>query len=50
MLETLLDRLDGAEPDLRERIRQIMVSLFGELGPEHPLTTRYRRRLATALY
>ena len=50
VLETLLDRLDGAEPDLRERIRQIMVSLFGELGPEHPLTTRYRRRLATALY
>jgi len=27
-----------------------MVALFGELGHEHPLSTRYRRRLATALY
>jgi thioredoxin-like negative regulator of GroEL len=27
-----------------------MVALFGELGPEHPLTASYRRRLATALY
>jgi len=39
-----------ADPDERERIREIMVVLFGELGPEHPLTTLYRRRLATALY
>ena len=50
VLETLLGRLEGAEPELRERIREIMVMIFGELGPEHPLTTRYRRRLATALY
>ncbi|MGH3044439.1 MAG: tetratricopeptide repeat protein [Gaiellaceae bacterium] len=50
VLETLLGRLDGADPEQRERIREIMVTLFGELGPEHPLTTRYRRRLATALY
>jgi thioredoxin-like negative regulator of GroEL len=27
-----------------------MVALFAELGPEHPVTTHYRRRLATALY
>jgi thioredoxin-like negative regulator of GroEL len=27
-----------------------MVSLFGELGHEHPLVVHYRRRLATALY
>jgi thioredoxin len=50
VLETLLDRLDDADPEQRERIRDIMVALFGELGPEHPLTTRFRRRLATALY
>jgi thioredoxin-like negative regulator of GroEL len=50
VLETLLGRLGGADPDERERIREIMVALFGELGPEHPLTSRYRRRLATALY
>ena|SRR5688572_3713183 len=50
VLETLLAGLDGAEGEVRDRIRQIMVALFEELGPEHPLTTSYRRRLATALY
>ncbi|HEU4449539.1 MAG TPA: thioredoxin [Gaiellaceae bacterium] len=49
-LEWLLGALAGAEPERRERIREVMVALFGELGPEHPLTTHYRRRLATALY
>jgi putative thioredoxin len=33
-----------------EGTRETMVALFGELGHEHPLTTQYRRRLATALY
>jgi thioredoxin len=50
VLETLLARLDGANGDERDRIRQVMVTLFEELGPEHPLSTGYRRRLATALY
>jgi thioredoxin len=50
VLETLLARLDDATGGERERIRQIMVALFEELGAEHPLATRYRRRLATALY
>ena len=49
-LEWLLADLDGADPDRRERIREIMVAVFDELGPEHPVTTHYRRRLATALY
>jgi putative thioredoxin len=48
--ELLLDRLAGADADERERIRGLMVALFGDLGQEHPLTVRYRRRLATALY
>jgi putative thioredoxin len=47
--ETLLRRVEAA-PDTREETRQLMVRLFGELGHEHPLTIRYRRRLATALY
>jgi len=47
--ETLLSRLEG-DPDERERVRELMVSLFGELGHEHPLTVQYRRKLATALY
>lgn len=34
----------------RERSREVMVELFGELGHEHPLTIEYRRKLATALY
>jgi putative thioredoxin len=46
--ELLLARLGGDGE--RERTRQLMVELFGELGHEHPLTVRYRRRLATALY
>ena len=46
--ETLLARLDDDED--RERVRDLMVALFAELGHEHPLTVQYRRRLATALY
>ena len=49
-LEWLLGQAAQAEPDQRERIREIMVSIFDELGHEDPLSTRYRRRLATALY
>lgn len=50
VLEWLLGDLDGADADRRERIRQIMVAIFGELGPEDPLATSYRRRLAATLY
>jgi thioredoxin len=49
-LEWLLNEVGEADPEARERIREVMVALFGELGPEHPLTASYRRRLATALY
>jgi thioredoxin len=49
-LEWLLGELEEADPDRRERIRQIMVALFGELGPEDPVATSYRRRLASTLY
>jgi putative thioredoxin len=49
-LEWLLGEIGAAETERRERIREIMVALFAELGHEHPLATRYRRRLATALY
>ena len=34
----------------REQIRKLMVGLFTELGPDHPLSKTYRRRLAAALY
>ena len=40
---------DAAETD-RDRLREIAVALFERVGPDDPLTTTYRRRLAAALY
>jgi thioredoxin-like negative regulator of GroEL len=40
----------AADDERRERIREAMVALFADLGPEHPTTVTYRRRLASALY
>jgi putative thioredoxin len=50
VLERLLAEVDDADPERREEIRRQMLAIFEELGPDHPLTTRFRRRLATALY
>jgi putative thioredoxin len=49
-LELLLARVPEADAEERERIRETMVALFADLGPEHPTAVEYRRRLATALY
>ncbi len=49
-LGRLLEEVETAEPERRERVRELMVAIFRELGQEHPLATTYRRRLATALY
>jgi putative thioredoxin len=49
-LELLLEAIVGAEDDERERLVGLTVGFFGELGDEHPLTMRYRRRLAASLY
>lgn len=49
-LEWLLAAAGDAGAAERERIREIMVSIFQELGQDHPLSSSYRRRLATALY
>jgi putative thioredoxin len=38
------------EPEERDRVRTLMVALFTDLGPEHPLSASYRRRLAAVLY
>jgi thioredoxin len=50
--ELLLEEIEaaGENREQRERLRELMVALFQELGQEHPLSLRYRRRLATALY
>ncbi len=50
VLELLLEAIAGAEGERRERLLALTVDLFGELGHEHPLTMRYRRRLAATLY
>jgi putative thioredoxin len=44
--ELLLGRVAAAP----EETRTTMVALFSELGQDHELSQRYRRRLATALY
>jgi putative thioredoxin len=49
-LELLLEAIVGADGEARERLLQLTVGLFRELGDEHPLTMRYRRRLAASLY
>jgi putative thioredoxin len=49
-LELLLAQARDADGDDRDRIRELMVALFEELGQEHELSARYRKQLATALY
>jgi thioredoxin len=49
-LEWLLTEAIDADAGRRERIREVMVVIFGELGHEDPVSVRYRRRLASALY
>ncbi len=46
-LEALLAKLGDAE--LRDPVRQVMVAIFTELGPEHELAREFRRRLSAAL-
>jgi putative thioredoxin len=48
--ELLLTQAQEADPEARDRVRELMVALFEELGQEHELSTRYRRQLATTLY
>jgi putative thioredoxin len=52
--ERALDALQEAfaaeqDPKRRDRIRQVMVAIFTELGADHPLAREHRRRLAAAL-
>ena len=49
-LTHLLDAIATAGPELRDDIRGAMLGVFAELGDHHPLSTRFRRRLAQALY
>jgi thioredoxin len=49
-LSWIVREVPDAPLELRDRLREIAVALFERLGPEHPLTAIYRRRLAAALY
>ncbi len=50
-LTHLLDAVRGADADeRRDRLRAVMVGVFADLGEHHPLTVRFRKRLAQALY
>ncbi len=49
-LTHLLDAVRSSSGDLRDTIRAAMVGIFRELGDQHPLTVRFRRRLSQALY
>ncbi|MGD9695507.1 MAG: tetratricopeptide repeat protein [Thermoleophilia bacterium] len=46
----LLDAVRVADPALRDDLRAAMLGVFEELGEHHPLSVRFRRRLASALY
>jgi putative thioredoxin len=54
-LEAALESLQQAvaetdEPELLDLLRRVMVAIFTELGPDHPLAREHRRRLAAALH
>jgi thioredoxin-like negative regulator of GroEL len=49
-LQLLLEAIMAADGELRDRLRQVMVGVFTDLGQDHPLAARYRRELASALY
>jgi putative thioredoxin len=48
-LEELQQAFAAAEGDERDAIRQAMVAIFTELGPDDPLAREHRRRLSAAL-
>ena len=50
-LELLLDDVrEETDPENRDELRRLMVALFDELGVDDPLSVRFRRQLAAALY
>ncbi len=48
-LASLMDAVVLATGDVRESVRRVIIGIFGELGDQHPLTLKYRRRLARSL-
>jgi putative thioredoxin len=49
-LELVVDAVEDAEPEQRDRLRELAVAIFEDLGHDDPRVAAFRRRLATALY
>jgi len=49
-LDLILGQIASAEPERRERLRELALAVFHDRGQDDPLSVAYRRRLATALY
>lgn len=49
-LRLVVESVPAASASERDRLREVAVALFDDLGPDDPLVTSYRRRLAAALY
>ena len=45
-----LAEIAATDDGRRDQLVRLTVGLFGDLGTEHPLTMRYRRRLASLLF
>ena len=49
-LDLVLAEIAEAAPERRDWLRDLALAVFHDLGHDDPVTTAYRRRLATALY
>jgi thioredoxin len=49
-LDLILAAIPGSSSQQKDRLRELAVAIFDDLGHDDPLTVAYRRRLATALY
>lgn len=49
-LDLILETITTAPPKGRDRLREVALAIFDDLGQDDPLVVAYRRRLAAALY
>ena len=49
-LDLVLEQIPDASQERRDWLRELALAVFHDLGDEDPVTTTYRRRLASALY
>jgi putative thioredoxin len=49
-LDLVLEEIAIASGDGKERLRELALAVFHDLGHDDPVTVAYRRKLATALY